>query len=116
MKLCIAGSRTIKSYLFVKRTIETLYSADEITEVVSGGCRGVDLLGERWAEENGIPIRQFLPEWDKYGKSAGPRRNTLMAEYADRAIVIIQDDSKGSINMIQQMEKLGKIVSVIRIR
>lgn len=32
---------------------------------VSGGCRGADMLGERYAAENGFKIEKYLPDWDK---------------------------------------------------
>ena len=56
MKTIIAGSRRITDYEIIKESIkESPYS---ISEIVSGGARGVDKLGEKWAWENNIPIRQ----------------------------------------------------------
>lgn len=44
MKVIIAGSRTLHSYDLVVRAVKD--SGLQITEVVSGGARGVDRLGE----------------------------------------------------------------------
>ena len=41
---------------------------------VSGGCSGADMLGERYAVENGFRIERYLAEWTKYGRSAGPKK------------------------------------------
>lgn len=43
--------------------------------VVSGACRGADLLGEMYAAENNYPIERIPADWKMHGKSAGPKRN-----------------------------------------
>lgn len=105
MKVIIAGSRTIRDYREVTKAIEQ--SGFEITEVVSGGAMGVDLLGERWARRNGIPVKCFVADWYEYGKSAGPIRNTEMALYADALILVWDGESRGSANMKMNAETVG---------
>jgi predicted Rossmann fold nucleotide-binding protein DprA/Smf involved in DNA uptake len=61
MRTIIAGSREITDYALIERgMIDVPFN---VTEVVSGGARGVDTLGERWARENGIPIKIFPADW-----------------------------------------------------
>jgi predicted Rossmann fold nucleotide-binding protein DprA/Smf involved in DNA uptake len=57
MKTIIAGSREINDYEFLKKVIKE--SEFEITEVISGTARGVDKLGERFAEENHISVKKI---------------------------------------------------------
>lgn len=102
MKTIIAGSRTITDYQAVKNAIE--WSGFKITEVVSGHCRGVDLLGERWAKENKIPVKTFevtQEEWKALGKSAGPIRNAKMAVHGEQLIAIQEGQSSGTAHMIK---------------
>lgn len=82
----------------------------EITEVVSGGARGIDAAGSRWAAANGIPLRVFEADWDGLGKAAGHIRNAAMADHADAAILIPHPtlESRGTLNMLEQMERRGK--------
>lgn len=80
MKLIIAGGR---DYVFTTRDRTRLNQIEDVTEVVSGGARGADKEGESWAAFHGIPVRRFLPDWDRWGKRAGFRRNVQMAIYAD---------------------------------
>lgn len=99
MKIIIAGSRDF----FDPELIDEVYNSLEdvkITEVVSGGARGADKAGEEWAYRCGIPIKRFPAQWDKYGKSAGYRRNAEMAEYADGLIAFWDGESKGTQHMI----------------
>ena len=83
-----------------------------ITEVVCGLAKGADTWGAEWARGLNIPVKEFPADWNKYGRAAGPIRNKQMADYADAAIVFIWDNSRGSKNMIETMQKLGKPVYV----
>ena len=110
MKTIIAGSRTLGD-------IETIdYLVGElpwvITEVVSGGAKGVDRYGEIWGESEHIPVKVYPAEWDKYGKSAGFIRNLEMADYADCLLAIWDGGSKGTKHMIEAMKKRNKPVYV----
>lgn len=79
MKVIIAGSRTINDIKKVENAI--FISGFKVTEVVSGNAKGVDRLGEEWSKNNGISIKKFPANWEKYGKSAGYIRNVEMAKY-----------------------------------
>lgn len=98
MKTIIAGGREITDYELVKQAIRD--SKFIITEVVSGKCRGVDRLGERYAKENNLHVEPFPAEWDKYKLAAGSIRNEQMAKYADALIAIWDGKSTGTSNMI----------------
>ena len=106
MKVIVAGSRSIASIKRVKTAISN--AAFDITEVVSGGSHGVDRLGEEWAIVYFIPVKQFKADWNRYGKAAGPIRNRQMAEYADALIAVWDGKSRGTLNMIEEMKRLGK--------
>jgi len=95
MKIIIAGGR---NYQFTDKDVEKLNSIKHLTtEIVSGGAKGVDSEGERWAKSNGIPVKMFKADWNQYGRAAGPIRNKQMAQYAD-AIVLFPGGS-GTDNM-----------------
>lgn len=106
MRVVISGTRTITDYTQLEKAIKQ--SGFLITEVVSGHCRGVDIMGEEWAKNNGISIKIFPADWNKYGKSAGPIRNKQMAEYAEAAIILWDGNSRGTENMIS-LAKLNNL-------
>jgi glycerophosphoryl diester phosphodiesterase len=110
MKVIIAGGRNITDYNVVK--IAYHKSGLQATEIVSGAAKGVDYLGELFAKNNGISIKRFPADWNKYGKRAGPLRNLEMAEYADALIAVWDGESKGTSNMIAQARQHGLIVFV----
>jgi hypothetical protein len=98
----IAGSRSIRDFGVVCRAIEA--SGFSVAEVVSGGACGVDRLAERYARLHRIPVRRFLPDWSRFGRSAGPRRNQQMVDYAGGAgqlIAVWDGRSRGTQHTIQ---------------
>lgn len=113
MKVIIAGSRTITE-------LEAIYvaigkSGFMISEVVSGRARGVDRLGEKWAEANHIPVKVFPADWLKFGKVAGFTRNVQMAEYVGTEgglVAVWNGSSNGTRNMIRVAGELGLKVHV----
>lgn len=112
----VAGSRDFQNYQLLKATVSQILSAKLLThsvEIVSGTCRGADKLGERFAKEFGLSVREFPADWDKHGRAAGPIRNRQMAEYADAVIVFLPPNSRGSKSMMTIAGDLGKPLRVI---
>jgi hypothetical protein len=114
MKVIIAGSRTCVEISHVEEAIKA--AGFDITEAVSGTARGVDTLGERWAQLHGIPIKRIPADWPKYGKRAGFIRNGEMAKYADALIAIWDGESRGTGHMIALTENRGLKVHVYYFR
>src|ERR1700733_13017187 len=100
MKVIIAGSRDLTDPKLVEQAIES--SGFQISEVVCGMQRGVDMMGKNWGDKNHIPVIPFPADWSKYKLGAGPIRNRQMANYADALIAIRfgGEASKGTTNMI----------------
>lgn len=112
MKVIIAGSRSFDGNLKLMGMVAdaVLKSKFQITEVVSGGARGVDLAGEIYARTYNIPVRLFIPDWNEHGKSAGMIRNIEMLKYSDAVIVLWDGVSKGSKHTLDTARKMGKPV------
>lgn len=86
----------------------------EVTEVVSGGARGADTLGEKWASDRKIPIKRFPADWS-IGKHAGHVRNAEMAEYGDALVALWNGISPGTRSMIKMAQLRGLKVFVYRV-
>ena len=115
-KIIIAGSRDFcleSHYKILQAYLDDLILEHGLpNEIVSGGARGADRLGERYARENGIAIKQFLPDWDTLGKSAGFIRNHDMGNYADTAVIFWDGESRGTKHMMEFAKKIGMPVFV----
>lgn len=102
MKVVIAGSRGITDYKIVCDAIKE--SGFDITRVVSGGARGTDQLGERWAKEHNVPCEVITANWEVDGRSAGLKRNKEMCEVSDALIAIWDGKSRGTSHTIKIAE------------
>ena len=103
-KIIVAGGRSFNNYDLLEQKLD-YYLSSKINEgydivIISGTAKGADSLGEKYAINKGYEIERFPANWDKYGKSAGYRRNVDMANVADACIVFWDGTSPGSKHMI----------------
>lgn len=110
VKLAIVGSRGFQDYDALVEFIDRIIKENdyEVTEVISGGAKGADRLGELWARTRGYPIIIYQAEWDKYGKSAGFRRNYDIIQRCDIVFAFWDGESKGTKHDLELAEKFGK--------
>jgi len=115
MKLVVAGSRHYTDYFQAKQYIHDCIHPWLCTEtliILSGGCRGADQLGERYAAEHEIPVERYLPDWKIYGKGAGPKRNRAMIDACDAVICFWDGESRGTKSLIAYARKMKKSVYI----
>lgn len=115
LKVIIAGSREFRDYQQLAERCDHFLSREvgkRPIEIVSGNARGADRLGERYARERGFVLTQFPAQWDKFGKSAGYKRNQQMAEYADALIAFPVGESRGTRHMIRIAQDAGLVVRI----
>lgn len=116
MRVIIAGGRDFDDFELLSSEVEffeTHHSSSYLT-VICGGARGADNLGEKWAKASERSVVYHIPEWDKYGKSAGYRRNVEMANDADALIAFWDGESKGTKHMIDIALDKGLLVQVVK--
>ena len=114
-RVIVAGTRYFNSPTIMQVTLDHLLSdhqPDEV-EIVSGRARGADRMGEAYAKSRGYAVKLFPADWEQYGKSAGYKRNTQMAEYADALVAFWDNQSRGTFHMINIARDLGLPTEVI---
>lgn len=120
MKVVVAGSRTIKSYIYISKLLNNLYEDKgvEITELVCGMAHGVDIMAKLWADHNNIPVNSFPADWGNlttrgaivkrnkhgipYNVKAGYQRNIKMLNYAECLVAIWDGNSRGTAHIIDE--------------
>ena len=114
MKIIIAGGRNFDDYDQLRESMwRHTWGYDDV-EIVSGGAKGADALGERWAKDEKKHITHFPADWDTHGKAAGFIRNVAMAEYANILMAFWDGVSKGTKHMIDTALKHSLEVHVLR--
>ncbi len=109
MKVAVIGSRNAHvDHL-------EMYLSAEVTEIVSGGAKGIDTCARQYALAHHIKLTEFLPEYTRYGRGAPLRRNLQIIEYADWVLAFWDGTSRGTQYVIEQCHKRGKPVTVIEV-
>lgn len=110
MKIAIVGSREFKDKNLVIRVVRDI--AHPGYTIISGGAIGVDKWAEEYFDNLGFEKIIFLPDWNKYGKSAGFKRNELIINEADRVLAFWDGRSKGTKHSIDLAIKTGKPLDI----
>lgn len=113
-RIIICGGRTFDNYSSLDNLMDQVLADlgldfDEI-EIISGHCSGADKLGELYADRNNISCTVFPAQWDIYGKSAGPIRNSEMIKYASESdipvvVAFVSQNSKGTKDTINKAKR-----------
>lgn len=106
MKVAVIGSRGLK--------VENLekYLPENTTEIVSGGAVGVDTSAKEYARSHGLKLTEFLPEYEKYGRTAPLKRNIKIIEYSDIVFAFWDGKSHGTEFVIRNCKKMNVPVTV----
>lgn len=109
MRLAIVGSREICDREVLLEALKLIPSLGSVTEIVSGGAKGVDSLARDFATENNLKLTEFLPDYGRYGRGAPLQRNTEIIEYADIVLAIpVKGGSNGTRDGIRKAQSMGK--------
>lgn len=123
MKLAIIGSRSYGDYegdtlllndKFTKalEVLQNSFPAGSVSEIVSGGARGADAIGKALAGHLRLKYTEFLPDWARYGRSAGFRRNALIINYTDVVLAFWDGTSCGTKHSIDLAKAQNKKVII----
>jgi hypothetical protein len=116
MRILICGDRNWTSLERIRQVVTVLHKKEFIDTVIEGEARGADTCGRIIAEELDIPVLKFPADWLKYGRAAGPIRNSEMLKIGRPNLVLaFHNDilkSKGTKNMCEIAKKAGISVYV----
>jgi hypothetical protein len=114
-RVIVAGGRDFDDWELLSSTLDSLILRPEHTVIVSGGAKGADSLGERYAEERGLDLVVMPAEWKRYQnrRSAGFIRNEKMAWFSNRLIAFWDGASSGTNHMIETARKYNIYKDVV---
>ena len=112
MRILFCGDRNWTNYKVICDVMAEFYP----DLVIEGEANGADRISREVAEEFGIQVLRFPADWEKYGRAAGPIRNTQMLNEGNPDMVVaFHDDimaSKGTKNMVNQALQRGLEVRI----
>ena len=116
MRLGIVGCRDFIDYNRLEKEVSVIRANYKISTIVSGGASGADALAKRYAKVHNLSYKEFKPDWNKYGRSAGPKRNKLIVQASDMIVAFWDYNSKGTASTIRIAKEMKKTIIIIDIR
>lgn len=126
MRVLVTGSRTWDRPEAVWQVLDIIAKEaaavdDSEMVVVHGACpKGADVAAEWWVTRQswaGIRVRaeRHPADWERYGKSAGHRRNAEMVDLgADVVLAFHRGNSAGTRNCVEHAERAGLPVQIFQ--
>lgn len=109
MKIAIVGSRTIK-----KINNLAAYLPENVEAIISGGAVGVDQIAAAFAAEHQIPLVEFLPQYEKFGRQAPLVRNVEIIKNSSLVLAFWNGHSRGTAFVVRKCRELGVPVRLFR--
>ena len=107
MRILITGSRNFDNFKLMKYILNFFKEEKDIT-LIHGDCRGADKIAGYIGKRLGFNIEAHPADWDKYGKKAGPIRNTEMVDSGtDLVLAFPIGNSYGTKDCIRKAEQRG---------
>lgn len=110
MRIAVIGSRDLSVTNLEK------YLPSDVTEIVSGGAKGIDTSAKEYALAHNLKLTEFLPEYNKFGRSAPLKRNITIIEYADLVLAFWDGKSRGTKFVIDNCKKRNIPIEIFIIK
>ncbi len=106
--IVVTGGREFSDRALTGRALNHVMGCvdDDIT-LVNGTARGADRLAAEVARDLGWTVIDVPAEWNRYGKSAGFRRNTLMLTDYHPDVLIAFPGGRGTAHTVSEAQRLG---------
>jgi hypothetical protein len=109
-RVLVCGSRYFDDYSSLCRWLDHLLKRVLNTHrviIIHGACRGADTLAESYARSRGLFVEAYPADWDRYGRSAGPKRNAKMIGIANAVVAFWDGNSVGTRDTIERAKQKG---------
>jgi hypothetical protein len=124
MKLLVCGGRDYRDDAKLRARLDEIRREKGPIVLIVGynkknlKYQGADEIAYWWAVTNNVPVKDFPPDWNKFGPPAGPRRNSQMAaERPDYCVATPRANGRmghGTNDMINKAKLAGCYVEILR--
>lgn len=112
-KVLITGDREWTDKKAIEEIINLVSDDNNLNyliAIIHGGARGADTIAGEYAKSLGLKVIERKANWKKYGKAAGPMRNSKMLKLKPDICFGFHNDiknSKGTRGMLKKAKKAG---------
>lgn len=117
MKVLVCGGRSFADSARVDQVLGAVHARRPISLLIHGGARGADSLAASWAFFNGVPVKSYAAQWERFRRAsmpaaAGRARNERMLNDGKPDLVIVFPGGYGTAHM----ENIARAAGVKTIR
>lgn len=105
-RIIVTGGRDFADRELVYATLDAVRARFGEIILSHGDGRGCDQLCDDWARSRGVMTERYPADWDRYGRSAGPRRSAEMIR-AGGALLVAFPGGRGTRGAISMAERAG---------
>lgn len=107
MRIIVCGGRDYHDESLIREALTQIVQVYGVTEIVTGGARGADMLADGIADEIGLDRIIVPANWKKHGRGAGHIRNRrMLTEFKPRAVLAFPG-GRGTRHMIEIAKAAG---------
>lgn len=107
MRVLVCGGRKYNNVTRLYSILGKLHRERGIDVLITGAASGADDLAAGWAAVHFVPVIERPAEWDKYGRSAGPKRNQAMLDHDKPDAVVAFQGGRGTADMVRRAKAAG---------
>jgi predicted Rossmann-fold nucleotide-binding protein len=103
MKILVCGGRTFDDDVLMYEQLDKVIASlnEPVDVIISGHAKGADQLGEEYAKDRNLETEVYPAKWNKYGKSAGYKRNMQMLVEGKPDLVVAFPGGIGTAMMVK---------------
>lgn len=113
----VTGDRKWKKHKIIARELIKLHKKSNIVLIIQGGADGADAMAYDVGQMLGIQVVTFHANWEKFGRAAGPIRNSNQLRFIKPDAVLAfhknLKKSKGTASQVRMARKKKIKVRVI---
>lgn len=110
MKIAVIGSRKLPEFDLGP------YLPAGTTQIISGGAKGVDSIAAAYAQNHGIPLVEYRPDYQRYGRAAPLVRNRQIVDSCDMVLAFWDGVSRGTAYTVRYAKQKGVPCKLYRYR
>lgn len=101
------SEENLTEYRWIMKCLDDYLKLNPNLHIITGMATGVDLVAYDFAIQHELGVSKFPANWNRYGRSAGTKRNKQMIVDGKPDVGLAFPGGPGTRNMKQQLNKAG---------
>jgi len=103
----VCGGRNYQDQALVFGALDMENEINGIGRIIQGGANGADRIARLWCNSRKVRYDNYPPDWGRFGKGAGPKRNQQMLDEGQPTKVFAFPGDRGTSDMVRRARSAG---------